>query len=917
MPVPSPERWRLLAPHLDRALDLAEPERDALLAGIAVEDPELAAELRHLLALHSRADRERFLDTGGPLAELQRADSVASVGQAVGAYALDECLGEGGMGTVWLAHRSDGSYTGKVAIKLVRPGFGSQHVAARFESERQTLARLDHPNIARILDAGATAGRPYFVMEYVEGRALLEQCDERRLGVRERLELFLDVCAGVQHAHRNGIIHRDLKPGNILVTERDGRPVPKIIDFGIAKAIGARPAEAAPLTRQGDWIGTPAYMSPEQWGSTGGVVDTRSDVFALGVILYELLVGVRPAPDDHEPRHAAPADGGALPPRRRFAALGAGRGDIAARRGTDPEALSRRLEGDLTWIVMKAIEREPDRRYETVAALAKDLRAHLQHQPVEAGPPALSYRARKFLRRHTTAAALTATILLLLGASAIGASIQARRIAREALTARTALRFLTETFHLSDPEQVRGQTITAREILDRAAASLTRELSQTPEVEAEMALTIGRTYGNLGLFTQAEPLVRRAADLRRQELGPGHPATHEALLELAAVLLRRGAVDEADATLGRVRTRAPRAAARARLLAGRVLYERGNLDGAEGAMRAAVDELGRAYGQRAPETLQGKGELAFLLSSRGEYDQADALLGLVVDEQRATLGADHPDVAASLNARAMNQRRAGKYAAAEASYREALGLIERVQGRAHPDTLATLANLGVLLVTLNRFDEAEPILDEALAGQRQAFGPGAPTTLGTLVEWSLLQSARRNHDAAERGLREALAGFQAAYGDEHPETLRGMNNLASALRGRGRLAEAEPYLRTCLAGVRRVFGAAHPNSLVTLANLGELVDQLGRHAEALPMLVEAVDGLHGAFPAGHALIDLTRVKHGRCLAALGRLDEAEAVLLGADRGLEERLGPDHSYTRSAKQGLAELRDARDRAARPR
>ncbi len=844
----------------------------------------------------------------------------ASVERRMGSFRLTRVLGEGGMGVVWEAEQEE-PVRRRVALKWIRPGMDTEQVLARFEAERQALALMSSPHIAQVFDAGRSEdGRPWVAMEYVEGPWITSYCDTERLPIAARLALFVEVCHGVQHAHQKGVIHRDIKPSNVLVEAREGRPVPKIIDFGLAKAIGAQLLDHSLVTHFGQRVGTPGYMSPEQSGPAGFDVDTRTDVYALGVLLYELLTGRLPIEsetNDIDDLRRRIRDEDPPPPSARIAALEAEVARETARlRRSEPASLVSTLSGDLDWIAAHALAKDRALRYGTPDELAADVTRHLAHEPVLAGPPSLSYRARKFVRRHTAGVAVGGTILLLLTATAIGTSFQAGRIARErdranreARTARSALGFLTETFHLSDPEQARGATITAREILDRATAKLEPELGDSPEVLAEMTLTMAHTYNNLGLYEQAEPLARRAVELRSAIFGRSHRETHAAMLELVDVLERRTSLDEAEALIGEVRAGDPTLAARARFLSGRILGDRGKLEQAVPELEGAVEELGRTLGPEAKDTLHATLELGNAQSRHGRYAEAAELFPRLLEAQRRTLGPDHPDAASTLNSMAINARRAGRYAEAEPAYREALGLLLRVQGPQHPDVLATRTNLGQLLVEMERFDEAEPQLREALDGRRAIFGATSPMTLMSLSEWAQLAFRRKDYDAAEHRFGEALAGFRQAYGDDHPETIRVLNNLGQVLRSTGRLADAEATFRTSVARARAVFGEGHPNTLVTQSNLAETIDQRGRHEEALVLLVQSLDGLRRAFPDGHALIGLTERKRGACLRRLGRDAEAERALLDAHAMLTAKVGPEHSNTRAAAGDLVALYEA--------
>ena len=523
---------------------LTGSERIAFIEAACSGDDELKQELESLLSADEEADNDSFL---APVADaavrVMHGKGASSVGEYVGPYKLIEPLGEGGMGEVWLAEQKE-PIKRQVALKLIKLGMDTKEVVARFESERQALAVMDHPNIAKVLDGGATdAGRPYFVMELVRGMPINEFCDSRKLSTKDRIRLFMDVCQAVQHAHQKGVIHRDLKPTNVLVTVHDDRPMPKVIDFGIAKAIGHNLTNRTLVTSMGQAIGTPAYMSPEQAELRGIDVDTRTDVYSLGVMLYELLVGARPlelaARADQAIREAI-RNTEVPKPSTRYTSLGQKKKTIADQRKTTPDQLRRELSGDLDWIVLKSIEKDRSMRYDTVNGLAMELKRYLNNEPIIARPPSMSYRVRKFVRRHRTSVVAASLVFFVLVGGITAASIglvraqrAEERAADEALTAQQVSQFMVGLFEVSDPSVARGNSITAREILDHGAAKIETELQDEPEVRAQLLHTIGEVYWALGLERESAQFLQEAIDLRESVLGENHPDVAASLRSLA------------------------------------------------------------------------------------------------------------------------------------------------------------------------------------------------------------------------------------------------------------------------------------------------------------------------------------------------------------------------------------------------
>jgi serine/threonine protein kinase/tetratricopeptide (TPR) repeat protein len=688
-----------------------------------------------------------------------------------GPYRFLQRLGEGGMGEVWIAEQLR-PVRRQVAIKVVKAGMDTVQVVARFEAERQALAVMDHPTIAKVFDGGTTPeGRPYFAMEYVRGEAITSYCDRQRLPIRERLELFIQLCDGVQHAHQKGIIHRDLKPSNVLVSVSDDHPVPRIIDFGIAKAI-AQPLTERPLfTELGGFLGTPEYMSPEQAELTPVDVDTRSDVYSLGVLLYEVLVGTLPfdsvglrqAGLDEIRRTIREKD--PLRPSTRITHSGLASTAAAEHRRTQPAKLAAVLRGDLDWITMKALEKDRTRRYQTANALALDVRRHLNHEPVSAGPPSAAYRTRKFVRRHRVGvAAVTALVMLVLAFTGI-MTVQAGRIARErdranqeATIAKQVSDFLVGLFKVSDPSEARGDTLTAREILANGAKQLDTSLRDQPNVQARLQSTIGAVYTSLGLYGDAQPLLQRALESQRRLLG-----------------------EESVETL-----------ATAHQLANLYWYDR-KLDDAERLYIYVLEGRRRLFGEEHPDTLKTKFDLASLYSLEKRTDEAERLTADTLVVQRRVLGPDHPDTLSSMNnlqAIYLVQRR---YDEAEPIAKEVLQIRRRVLGEEHPDTLRSAHNLAAIYGNLGRNGEAEPLYARALNGRRRVLGETHPDTLFTQLRLASVFRDQRRYNEAQVVALAAYRGLRDTLGAEHDRTRTAIEDLVKLYEAWGRNESAAEW----------------------------------------------------------------------------------------------------------------------------
>lgn len=829
-----PERWKKVDQLLQSALRLPSGERSAFLRQACGGDASLEHDLQSLLL--SQREMDGFLErpaleiAAEQLAAHELARSApfeALPGQFVGPYRLVQLLGAGGMGEVWCAEQSE-PIRRTVALKLIKPGMDTRAVVARFDSERQALAMMDHPNIAKVFDAGATpAGRPYFVMELVPGIAITDYCDRRRFTIKERLQLFLRVCEGVQHAHQKALIHRDLKPSNILVQEVDGRPVPKIIDFGLAKAT-SKDGAASLLTELGLMVGTPSYMSPEQAGSDNANVDTRIDVYSLGVILFELLVGTPPL-TLQDLQQAGPEamlrkirEAQAPRPSTKFAMLGPASRDSAAARGEKRVSLLRRLRGDLDWICLKAIEKDRSRRYDSPSELAADIGRHLGNQPVLAGPPSTTYRMSKFIRRHrvgVSAAVLAAALGIGIAANTIA---QARRVARErdranreAAAAKRVSDFLIGLFAVSDPSQARGNSVTAREILDRGRVQVETELGGQPEIQARLMDTMGQVYVSLGLYEQAEPLLQRALTIRQRMLGPEHPDTLTAMDHLARNLEKQGRYGEA-----------------------------------EKLVRETLSTRLRVLGPDHPDTIASRHSVIVLAIDKGDYAGAEKLNREELELLRRIRGPEHPETLTSMYNLALDLGNQGRHAEAVELYRQTLDLQRRVLGPDHPDTLTTMTGLSRSLAGEGKYTEAEKLLRQTLDAKRRVFGVDHSETLWSMYDLAMTLRAAGRPAEAESLDRETLAIRRRVLGSEHPETLMSMSDLAADLDDLHRFGEAERLYRETIGIKSRVLGPDHPETAVTKYNLACNLALTGHRREALRVLSDAVD--HG-LPPGDAL----------------------------------------------------------------
>jgi eukaryotic-like serine/threonine-protein kinase len=848
------------------------------------------------------------------------------VGSVVaGRYRLLEEIGAGGMSTVWKAEQTQ-PVRRMVALKLIKAGMDSRTVLSRFEAERQALALMEHPNIARVLDGGTTeSGRPFFVMEYVKGVPFTRYCDDARLTIAQRLTLFVPVCKAVQHAHIKGVVHRDLKPSNILICLYDGQPVPKVIDFGLAKAIQERLTERTLHTAHGVLVGTPLYMSPEQAQFNNVDVDARADVYALGVILYELLTGTTPLErrrlkeaawhellrlikEEEPPRPSARlSDSDALP-------------SLAAQRQLEPVRLARLVRGELDWIVMKCLEKDRTRRYETASGLARDVECYLADEPVEACPPSAGYRLRKFLRRHRVPALAATTILLLLVAGIVGTTwglIRADR-ARKAEADRAegekranqkaqkllqqiekGSEILASVFGDLDPraEEKEGRPLRAilGDKLDRAAAELEGDAVGDPLVVANLQVRLGRTYRALGHAAEAKVLFTKAIAIRRAHLGPDNTDTLAVMSQLALTLKDTGEIPESIAVLEQV------LAAQMRQLGPStnirdILVTRNGLAVAywftgktseacallEQVRDAAIAELGPddALAIEALDNLSG------VYMTLGKRAEAVALAQQVRDTQVKKHGADHPIAIASLNNLARRYQDAGRMRQALALFEEARDASVPKLGAEHRSTLIILDNLARLYRAFNRLAEAIPLAEQVRDARVTTLGAYHPDTIYTMDNLGQAYQANREPEKALDMFQKAVAGLEK-LDFQHSEAGAIVGNLCDCLDQRKQFDLADDWRAKWLTAVRKRNG---PDSTAAAADLAEQAEDLlarERYESAALILRDCVAILEKKQREAWTVFR-ARSLLGAALLGQKQYAEAEPLLIQGYEGLKAR-----------------------------
>jgi non-specific serine/threonine protein kinase/serine/threonine-protein kinase len=704
------------------------------------------------------------------------------------------------MGEVWLAEQS-APVKRHVALKIIKAGRYDKSALIRFDLERQALALMDHPAIAKVFDAGSTAeGQPYFAMEYVAGLSITQYCDEKRLSPNERLLIFTKVCEGVQHAHQKAIIHRDLKPTNILVVEVDGKPVPRVIDFGLAKAISEQSESGTLVTRAGGLVGTPGYMSPEQMDPMVADVDTRADVYSLGVVLYELLTGVLAldakqweSKPFHEVLRQVHEEEPTSPSTRLSSDPAAAA--IAEKRSTDLRELASMLRGDLDWITLKALERDRTRRYGTPAELASDLGRYLRNEPVIARPPTLVYRTKKYVQRHKFGVAAATAAALLLVAFGVMQAVQLRRTTRERDRADRVTKFMTGMFKVSNPSEARGNAVTAREILDKSSKDIETGLRKDPELQAQLMETMAQTYAGLGLYRRAQGLVEHARAIQSSLFGERKRETLASESYLAQLLRAQGHLPEAEKLL-QTTIEAQRQvlgpndpdtlASMDRL--GYVYANGARPADAESLFRQTLSAERKVLGPDDPQTLGTLNELAEVLTPQGRYTEADQIYGELIAAQKRTLGPDHPATLLSMSHAAENLEEEGRLQEAEELYSNVIAAQRRVVGPEHPQTLRAMTMLAVTMMKEGRYAEADKLQSQVIEIKARVLGPTHTSTLQSMEMEALNLSREGRYADSEKMFRDVI---ETAEKTDQPATVaEAWYYFACAEAARGRPDEA-------------------------------------------------------------------------------------------------------------------------------
>ncbi len=942
-------------------VDLPVAERGDALDRACAGDSALRSEVQSLLDAEARAGAFLAEPTAGALGAEAANDPRAGgfepagsmgtptrlmptqegPGTRIGPYKLLQLIGEGGFGSVFMAEQEK-PVLRRVALKIIKLGMDTRAIIARFEAERQALALMDHPHIARVLDAGATeTGRPYFVMELVKGDPIGDYCDKQRLSIKDRLELFVQVCAAIQHAHNKGIIHRDIKPSNVLVSTQDGRPHAKVIDFGIAKATASKLTEKTLFTEHGALIGTPEYMSPEQ--AEGSLdIDTRTDVYSLGVLLYELITGTTPFRRSNL-RSAAYGEIQRIirevepeKPSTRISENFDLLVNVATQRNVEPKKLGLMIRGDLDWIVMRALEKDRQRRYETANGFAMDIRRYLTGEAVLAAPPSAAYRTVKFVRRNRLQVAAAGLILIALLLGLAGTAWQAkvasdraeaaRQAEAEAKTARDAERMRANELEqvsqfqekmLSQVDPTTAGVWLTEDVNRRFVAALVK--ANVPEDQRGNRLEeFEKEWAHVNATDAAAALIDetilKPAVKAIDEQFKGQPVVDAKLRQVladryvelglyeAAMPLQVGALATRRRELGNEHLDTLRSIDSLGVL---LLLQR-KLDPAETNVREVLEIRRRLQGEVARDTLFSYDTLAQILAARGDLESVVKIQRDILTKSRRVLGDDDPDTIRSINNLASGLQSQKEFVEAEGLYREAMERYRRVNGENHKSTLAALNNIGSVLKAQGKLEEAETAFREALAKRRRSLGDDHPTTRSAINNVASVLESQRKFAEAEPFAREAMEKAPRLLGEAHLSTLMIATRLGDILYGEKKYAEAEPYLRRAVEGQRRLQGVDHPDTNFARMMLSSLLMTEEKFVDAEPLNREILESSLRSSGADHLTTINAESALGSTLLGMERFADAEPVLRDALERAERTLGSSHLTTLLTASALGVL-----------
>jgi len=922
-------------------IELPEGARHAALTRSCGGDAELIAEVESLI----RADVSAQGFLANPTAAWMTPEMYAHPGgestttpmvnRKIGNYKLIELIGEGGFGSVYLAEQEQ-PIARRVALKIIKLGMDTREVVSRFEHERQALAMMDHPNIARVIDAGTTdEGRPFFVMDLVEGLPIVRYCDEQKLNIHDRLALIAQVCDAVQHAHTKGIIHRDIKPSNVLVSTIGSKPLIKVIDFGIAKATSASLAERTYLTRQIGLVGTPEYMSPEQ--AEGRLdVDTRTDIYSIGVLLYELLTGSTPLNQEQLRSLAYPDIQRMIreiePPKpsTRLQQSKQASTMIAAQRQMDLRQLQSKIRGELDWIVMRAVQKDRTHRYETAQAFWLDIQRYLQGKAVHAAPPSNVYVLKKFAKRHRTGVAVGVCVAASLFIGMLGFAWQSnitrqqrdRAVIAEAMSnqraeelkqvsdfqtrmleqidATRAGKMLTEDVVAlfraastkSDVSQAQqadeveaferywsrvnatdaAKTLIDKNILKQAVVALDQNFSSQPAVQAQLRQVLADRYADLGLYDSAAPLQQEVLATRRHVFGEAHIDTLTSIYKQARLFILQG-----------------------------------NLSAAEPLCREVLDRSRSQLDDGNPLTIKALNSMGSLLTRQHRPKEAEAMFREMLRCSKNALGEDHLDTLSAMNNLGVTLKAQGKLAEAEQYYLAVVERRRRVLGKDHPETLLSIRNMGGLLFVQDRLAEAQPYYQEAMDGYRRVLGDNHPDTLNAINSMGAVMENQGNLQEAGAYYQEALQRSRLVLGNDHPHTVAALNNLGGWLVGQGELVESRTLLQEALDTRERLLGPDHPDTLLSICNMGRLFVAIQQPDAAVELLLPAEVALR-ALPSGQYVALQAQFLHylGSAHSQCGMFCEAEVELCDAYQLAQESSAQWRTGTLEVNNALADL-----------